>query len=100
MEENNVITIEIPEDITIIVQRYDIERTSRRDILIYLLQNDINIDENRFTQYQKEYDEKYFAFDVARGEIEKYYVRPLVNNRKCDWSLDYATNIITINLME
>ena len=100
MEENKVLTIEIPEEATVIVQKYDVERSSRRDIILYIMQNNINIPEDRFERYQKEYDEKYFAFETAKGEIEKQYVIPATGGKKCNWSLDYSSNIITVTLVE
>lgn len=100
MEENKILTIEIPEEITTIVQKYDIERSSRRDIIVYIMQNNLDIPEERFEKYQKEYDEKYFSFEVAKKEIEKNYIIPLTKGALCDWSLDYGTNIITITLKE
>lgn len=98
--DNNTFTIEIPEEITTIVQKYDVERSSRRDIILYIMQNNINIPVDRFDRYQKEYDEKYFSFETAKGEIEKQYVLPATNGRKCNWTLDYGTNIITVTYLE
>ena len=44
---------------------------------------------------QKEYDEKYFAFEQAKSKLEREYVRKAVSN-PINWSLDYHTNIVTI----
>lgn len=98
--EEKTMTIEIPENVTNMVQRFDIERSSRRDIIINIMQNNYDIPADRFDRYQKEYDEKYFAFETAKTEIEKNYVIPATGGRKCNWSLDYATNIITITFVE
>ena len=96
--DEKILTVEIPEEIVSTVQKYDIERCARRDIILYILENNINIPEERLEKYQKEYDEKYFSFEVAKSEIEKNYVKPLVKDASCSWNLDYESHIITITL--
>ena len=93
--------ITIPEDRTIEVQRADVERSSRRDIIIYLMEHpEINVDEERRKLYQKEYDEKYFAFEQAKNNIERDFVIPASDGKANNWSLDYSTNEITITLAD
>lgn len=91
------ITIEVPEEVKNATQRADIECSARRDIITYILEKNINIPEERMAAYQKEYDEKYFAFEQAKGIVEKEYVRKAVKN-PLNWSLDYHTNIVTITV--
>lgn len=94
-------TITIPEEIRDMVQKANVERDSRRDILTYIMANtDINIPEERIAQYQKEYDEKYLAFDKAKSIIEKDYIIPATNGKASNWSLDYASCVVTINIDE
>ena len=101
MNQDNVLQIEIPEEITLMAQKYDLEASTRKEIIIYLLSHtDIDINEERFAQYQADYDEKKFSFEVTKQEIEKEFILPKVNNKKCHWKLDYGTNIITITLEE
>ena len=64
------------------------------------MENNVNVSDERFQQYQKEYDEKYFSFETAKMEIEKNYVKPLIKDKTCNWSLDYSSCIITITLQE
>lgn len=93
------IEITIPEEVKTIVQRANIERDSRRDILLYIMSHeDINISQERIDLYQRQYDEKYFQFEQAKKNIEQIYVYPATNGKAIDWSLDYNTNIITINV--
>lgn len=84
------------------VQRADIERSARRDIIIYLMEqgDNIQISPERRAEYQKEYDEKYFEFEQAKAYIEREYVMPAVNNKAVNWSLDYATCEVTITYDE
>lgn len=56
-------TITVPEEIRDLAQKANIERDARRDILLYIMQNDVDISSERFAQYQSEYDDKFFAFE-------------------------------------
>ena len=91
-------TITVPEEIRDRAQKANVERDARRDILLYIMQNDINIPEERIARYQKEYDEKYFEFEQAKTIIEKEYVMPATDGKALNWSLDYHTCIVSITL--
>ena len=98
--DDNKIVITIPEEATILVQKYDTERSARRDIIMRILEKDIDVPQERFDRYQKEFDEKYFAFEQAKRQIEKDYVIPATNGRKCTWTLNYQDSTITIILRD
>lgn len=91
-------TITVPEEIRDKAQKANVERDARRDILLYIMQNDINIPEERITHYQKEYDEKYFEFEQVKTIIEKEYVMPATDGKALNWSLDYHTCVVSITL--
>lgn len=93
-------TITIPAELRDKTQRANIERDSRRDILLYIMENNLNISEARIMNYQKEYDEKYFEFEQAKATIEKEYVQPSVNNQALNWSLNYDDCIVTIEVAD
>ena len=94
------LTIHITDEEVSNVQKCDIERCSRRDIITHIIQNGLTVNPERFDTYQKDYDEKYYAFENAKSEIEKKYVLPAVGGRRCDWNLDYNSNTLTITVME
>lgn len=93
-------TITIPAELRDKTQRANVERDSRRDILLYIMENNLNISKERITNYQKEYDEKYFEFEQAKATIEKEYVQPSVNNQALNWSLNYDDCIVTIEVAD
>ena len=89
----------IPEELRTQAQRANIERDSRRDILLYIMSHDdISISEERIARDQKEYDEKYLEFEQAKSIIEKEYVMPATDGKALNWSLDYHTCIVSITL--
>lgn len=94
-------TVTIPEELRNKVQRANIERDSRRDILLYIMQNNLNISEERIANYQKEYDEKYYEFEQMKSIIEKEYIQPIINNNQTsNWTLNYNNCIITIEVFD
>lgn len=95
------ITVTVPEYVRDEVQRYDVERSARRDIIAYILSNDtINIPPERMAEYQKEYDEKFMLFEKAKSKIESEYVKPNAGEKALNWTLDYNTCIVTITVNE
>lgn len=88
--------IEIPENISIYVQKADIEQTSRRNVIAYVLSLNIDISNERFQQYQKDYEEKMFIFETIKTELEKEYIIPKIKSKNYNWKLDYNKNIITV----
>ena len=89
----------IPEELRTQAQRANIERDSRRDILLYIMSHDdIDISEERIARYQKEYDEKYLEFEQAKSIIEKEYVMPATDGKALNWSLNYHTCVVSITL--
>lgn len=89
-------TIKIPESIRDKVQKAHMERDSRKDILTYILSGAANISQERLSEYQKEYDNKFFEFEKAKSEIEKEYVMPATDGKASNWSLDYSNCVVTI----
>ncbi len=90
--------ITIPEELRTCTQRANVERDARRDILLYIMQNDVNIPQERIDRYQKEYDEKYLAFEQAKSIIEKNYVMPATDGKALNWSLNYSDCVVSITL--
>ena len=93
--------IQVSKDLCNLVQKANLERNSRRDLLLYIMQNQLNISQEKLQQYQEEYDEKYSNFEKLKLIIENKYVKPIVSpNENYSWSLDYYTCEITVNIDE
>lgn len=98
---SKTITVTVPAEVRDEVQKYDIERSSRRDLIAYILSNDaLQVSPDKLARYQTEYDEKYAAFEKAKNQIEVNYVQPAANGKAINWSLDYDSCVITITIDE
>lgn len=94
MEENKEITIEIPEAVVNFIQRLDVECQSYKSIISYILtHDDMDITTERFKQYQKDYQNTLYAFEIAKQELEKKYISYNPNQQ---WTLNYKTNTLLI----
>ena len=72
-------TITIPEELRDKVQNADIEHSARRDIITNIISNGTIEPTNEFFQkYQDEYNKSYFAFEKAKTEVEKNYVKKII----------------------
>lgn len=98
---SKIIKITVPEEVRDMAQKANVERDARRDILTYIMANtDIKVSDERIAQYQKEYDEKFLAFEQAKSKIEKEYVIPATEGKASNWSLDYSSCVVTITINE
>lgn len=70
------------------VQRADIECSSRMHLISFMIDNNMDTQNDTFKRYQKEYQETYVAFNEAKSEIEKKY---LMGVNASSWTLDYKT---------
>ena len=97
-----MIKIQIPQEIVDAVEHYNIEYEAAQEVIIKILENNkLDINQNLFKIYQKEYDHKFYMFNKYKKEIEEKYVIPQVNdNLNYTWHLNYTTKILTIYIQE
>ena len=95
--------INIPEDFALLFQESEINFISRKDVLKEILENDkIELSNERFQNYQKELEQKAFIFHRFKNELEKAYIYPILEEGQIvvDWSLNYTTDQLTVNIKE
>lgn len=93
MNTKNVIIV--TEEDRNIVQSADIACSAHRDIITFILSNNIDIPAERFQAYQAEYEKKFSAFEQAKEDLQQKYLAgiPAIN-----WNLEYATCELTYNV--
>lgn len=85
--------IEIPESITNMIRRLELDAKGYKDIIIYILShNDLNISDKQFDRYQEQYLNANAAFEYAKAELAKKYI----TNKYKSWNLNYYNNTLTI----
>ena len=93
-------TIKIDEKIRDLVESYDYEYNSRKELIAFMLSNNMDINTDAFRKYQKEMQEFLVQFNTAKEEISRKYVENLLEGRNAKWTLDYATCDLTIEFTE
>lgn len=92
--------IEIPEYVSILCQKYDLEQSSRREIIKFIFSQNLSLLSSKIKKYIKDYDKKLFIFNQIKKAIFQFYIKPYVKNQSnYSWSLDYNNNIITLNFL-
>ena len=95
----NKININIPFEIKNLIQKFDIDASTREDIIKYILSNNISIPKEQLNFYQQEYNKYLYEFNIAKQELEKQYVLPVIKKTdKYTWRLNYTTSILTIEV--
>lgn len=71
------------------------EVAARRDVITFMLANQMDTNSAQFKAYHKEYLEFFAELETAKGQLEKDYVLPNATG-PVTWSLDYGTATLTI----
>ena len=96
---NTRIIKNIPDDVVNMIEACQYEVNARKDIISYMLSNNMNLATESFNQYQAELVEFTKKLDLAKQEIEKSIVTPFLaenNISSGTWNLDFATKEMTI----
>lgn len=95
--------IELPQDRINYIQKLDAEMSAKRSLISFMISNGMDISNERFKEYQQNYETAFLLFETAKTEIEQEYVDKNLNSsyqKKLGWDLNYKTNILTISYQE
>ena len=96
-----MISIELPVELVTELLRLDLEVQSYKDIIVTALQDeDINISDERFQQYEEQYTTKFSLFQALKMQVENDYVFPITKGKSCSWRIIYYTNQLEIETDE
>lgn len=80
-----------------ILEAYHYQVNSRKDIIAAVLNTTLNLNEERFIKYHREYEEFYKDYEIAKEKIITPYIKQYFkDNRKHSWSLNFETCELTI----
>lgn len=89
-----VIKIENEEFVNLI-EALHYEVNSRKDLIAFMLNNNMRTDTEAYEKYNKEYKEFYVQYNEAKNKLEEMYVRAAVKN-PINWNLNFETSEVTI----
>lgn len=90
-----MVKFEIPSELKDKIQKADIKRSATRDLILYIMQNEVDIPEERLEMLKEQYTMEYYDFERYKGDLEKDYIEPKFKNN-VNWNLDYSTGVVTI----
>lgn len=87
--------IKIDADFSNYIESLDYEVNARKSLCEYLMRNG-NFDKEAFDYYHKEYIESFAKYELAKQELEKMYIVPIIKSH-CNWRLDFSSCEVTID---
>ena len=72
-----------------LIQRFDIEQAARKNLISFLLKENIN-NEEKLTQFQNEYIQCFNNFEQAKMQVQQKYLDNQ-NIQYANWHLNYST---------
>ncbi len=94
------IKIKVDEQDKNYVESLDYELTSRKDIIAYMLSNNMNTNTDAFRSYQKEAVQFEVQYREAKRIIEEKYVLPNIGDHMVNWRLDYTTSELNVEFVK
>ena len=97
-------TVEVSQDLVNYIERLDYEATSYKDVILTLLdahKGDTDgsaIDNPVFKSYQEKFSKIKAEYDLAKNQITQEYIPDCLKEHQVDWSLEYSTCLLTINV--
>ena len=87
--------IPVHEEIVLEIEKLQYEVNARKEVIAYLINKNIDMDNTTFIKYNDEYLEYYIKYNMAKNKVEKDFVYTAVEN-PINWNLDFGTKKITI----
>lgn len=94
------INIKISEEMNNKLQALQYECDSRKDLLTFMVNNNVDINSDNFQKYHKEYQDFYAELSILKDEMQKTFLNPQVPGKIIRWNLDFTTNQVTCNYEE
>lgn len=88
-----MINIEISKELCDKIEALQYEVESRKDLIAFIISNDMKTSSSQFERYNQEYLEFYKKYNLAKQEMVRTYF-PDVNY--LSWNLDFASRTVTI----
>lgn len=97
---NKKIISNVSEELINLVEAYQYEVNSRKDLISYMITNNMDINTDAFKQYQTELVEFTKKLDLAKSELDKNIIQPFLTENNitslASWNLDFTTKELTI----
>lgn len=87
---------EIPQELSNYIQTLELEKSARENLILTIITAGIDPTVGNAKMYFDEYIEFAIKANLAKEELQYMYIPAGIMNKNTEWSLDYRTNIITV----
>ena len=91
------IEIKIPEDMSNYIEGLMYEVNARKDLVAFCIERGVDINNDIFQRYHKEYIDFSAQYEIAKKEMENTYIKPKYPN--CKWNLDFSINTVLVEVV-
>lgn len=85
--------ITIPEDFCNLIESLQYEVDSRKDLLNFMVNSGIDVENDSFKKYHKQYMEYFVKYNTAKSELQQEYIDTRGSFNR--WNLNFATGEVT-----
>ena len=91
----------IPEQITCLIQQYDLESSMLKNILNYINISKFDISQQQLNQYQLNYQKKFYIVNTLKENMLELYLNlnKINKSQVISWKLDYKNNELEIEVI-
>lgn len=93
------VTTTVAEELSNYLERLSKEVEGMKSIIAFMIETGKDIHGDSFLEYNKEYQEAFAAYDIAKSELQNSYIPADVAAKygnDINWNLDYATRELVI----
>lgn len=89
--------IKIDDKLSDYIEALQYEKDRTNEIVAFMLSHDYGIKTTTFRQWDKDNQEAYAKYQVAKNELERQYIRSRPEFQgKVNWHLDFDTKVLTV----
>lgn len=87
----------ISEEISNNLERLQYEVESRKQILAYIINKDVDFLNQFFNKYYDEYIYFFIEYNLMKNDFEKKYLKNIIDKNFIKWSLDFNTREVVVS---
>lgn len=91
--------VKVDSNIVSDLQRLSVEVESRKDLIAFMIQNGMDLESDKFKQYEDEYKKFFLEYSLAKTKFESEFCKPEAakeGKQLQKWDLDFGSEEVTL----
>jgi len=97
--EKRIEVVEVDVELANACEEADYEYNSKKDVIATYINSGLDTSLPTFIKYQEELQAAYKKFMAAKSAVEQKYILSKYKDCTVTWSLNYATNELTLTIL-